>query len=239
MILRMLLALALAGPTGCIPTSDTPKPEAPDSVELRSYAIPSGYGDTMQSLLQRALRSGDGPVGRVTEGPGNTILVLAPASVQAGVTALVDSLPDAPAAERKPAAIELRYWLVKGESADGGATHSRPPQLAEALTAIEQQHGSPLTFELVAGATLTSNEGDHARSKTGSAEFRHTASLVPHSGEVLAQIEIEIGDIDIETRVQLSAGQTVVLAQLGDFDDRNGVYDRLYAIVQPTVTPGG
>src|SRR5690348_10203622 len=107
---------------GCSPAAPVAEP-----VELRSWALPQGYTERVVRSLDRLLGSGDEAVGHATEGPGGSLLVVAPRGVLAGVDALVRETTEH-ASPPAPHNIEIQYWVVRGVRASEA---SRGPGLDE------------------------------------------------------------------------------------------------------------
>ena len=63
-----------------------------DPAELRTYQVPQEYQNDLRDMLQDALGSGDARIGRVTEGPGGTLLVVAPERIQEGMDRMARAL---------------------------------------------------------------------------------------------------------------------------------------------------
>ena len=86
-----------------------------EPAELRIYQVPQEYQQDLRDMLQSALGNGDTRIGRVTNGPGGTLLVVAPAPIQAGIQQILDAGFEAPPASSP---VTLTYWLVVGRPVD-------------------------------------------------------------------------------------------------------------------------
>ncbi len=101
--------------TGCgvqVP-ADPPAP-----VELRAYQVPPEYQEELRGMLQGAMILGEDEVlGRVTNGPGGTLVVAAPGRIQDGIEQILGSGFEAPAI---PTPVRLTYWFLAGRALDPG-----------------------------------------------------------------------------------------------------------------------
>ena len=78
---------------------------------LRTYQVPPDYQDDLRDMLQSVLVLGQTRLGRVTNGPGGTLLVVAPPRLQNGVQQILDAGFEAPPVARP---VKLTYWLLVG-----------------------------------------------------------------------------------------------------------------------------
>ncbi len=114
--------------------------------ELRTYQVPQEYQQDLRDMLQSALLgTGDARTGRVTNGPGGTLLVVAPARIQAGIQQILDTGFEAPPASSP---IRLTYWFLVGRPVEPAqaepfsmAGRSRVPQLEPVLRQIAAAQG--------------------------------------------------------------------------------------------------
>ena len=193
--------------------------EAP--AELRTYQVPADYQDDLRDMLRSALGTGDTRLGRVTNGPGGTLLVVAPPRLQRGVQQILDAGFEVPPVASP---VTLSYWFLVGRPAESsGATtpfsvigRRAPPQLEPVLAQIAAAQG-PTEFWLLEEVQLTSMPQNRA---VTSSRFVQVAQRATRTGEeVVADIEISFGTYHLESRVSLWAGQLLVLGQSG-FDGR-------------------
>lgn len=212
-----------------------------ESMELKVYAVPGGFKDEIRQQLSSAMR--DAVVGRVTAGPGDTVIVVAPASFQTGVERTIREFEQLGAPPPPPAPVELRYWLVVGRplgerGAEGPVVVSGAnpmTELGRVLQSIAEVEG-PTEFTLLDRVDLTSLEPKpaSARGKFAQIEQRTTRS----DGRVVAEILVNLDANEIRTQVVLEQGQFVVLGQaryggrssriFGDGDDG---YATLYYVM--------
>ena len=190
-----------------------------DAVMLVSYSVPEGKEEMAQNILSSVLWRKDSPVGRVHRGGAGMIHVVAPASVQAGVADFVKPIATAP--QRAPATIQMDYWRV-AVAADGSPS-STLPEIKEALDAV----GANKTFKVMSHKTLLSQEGHHAENR--SRDFRVEQNIARDADGIVGNLGLksEIGEVD--TRVRLKVGQSLVLGQLGPTDGP------VYYVVRATV----
>ena len=198
-------------------------------MEVRTYEVPEAYQDDLRGMLQSALRPvGDNPnpMGRVINGPGSTLLVTAPARLQAGIEQVLSRDLDERPVSRP---VSLTYWILVGRPRDssqsaqpfsvvGGAI----PQLEPVLAQIANAEGSR-DFALLEQVQLTSvNQGP--ANATG--QFFSVRQQTARSGEkVVVSVNIDgwgtafrgtMGPPPgLESRVVLEVGQFLVLGRTG------------------------
>ena len=205
---------------GCELSPPRPVPmEVVDGVEpaeMRTYQVPTEYQNDLRDMLQDALGRGDDRVGRVTEGPGGTLLVVAPERIQAGIEQILSMGFEAPPAASP---ITLTYWFLVGRPVDpaqaspfsvaGGADVRR---LETVLTQIATAQG-PTEFALLDEMQLTSMSQSNAEARSRIARVEQTAARV--GNQVVVDFDIVYGGNVFRSRVSLEAGQFLVLGQAG------------------------
>ena len=187
-----------------------------EQAELRTYRVPPDYQDDLRVMLDSAMRVGDTRLGRVTSGPGGTLLVVAPPRLQAGVRQILDVGFEAPPVASP---VTLSYWFLVGRPTESSGPEpfsmvgrGAPPQLESVLTQIASAQG-PTEFSLLEDIQLTSMLQDSAEA-TG--RFTRLAQRVTRTAEqVVVDVEISFGSNSLESRVSLEAGQFLVLGRSG------------------------
>jgi len=185
--------------------------------ELRTYQVPQEYQQDLRDMLQSALLgTGDARIGRVTNGPGGTLLVVAPARIQAGIQQILDTGFEAPPASSP---IRLTYWFLVGRPVEPAqaepfsmAGRSRVPQLEPVLRQIAAAQG-PTEFTLLEEIQLTlmSQNRAETRSRVGRVE----QYAVRIGEQVVVDVEITYTRNLFLSRVSLKTGQYLVLGQAG------------------------
>jgi hypothetical protein len=192
--------------------------EQREPVVLETYKVPQGLESDVRSMLHTVMGGSESPVGRVTSGPGGTIVVVAPESLHAGVERLIAELAalDAPA---QPVPVELTYWFVVGRPVpDLPAGHRTAPGsklevLAPVLEEIAQSQG-PMEFRLLERLELASMGEIHATLSGTMARVQQRALVVQDN--VVADLQINVVGLGgVETRVKLKPEQFLVLGQSG------------------------
>lgn len=233
-----LLLTACWGP----PPDRTAAPSAAPELELVTYSVAPAASPKVQGILRRLLRpSDDDAVGTYAEAPGGRIAVLAPATVQSGVAAMLAEVGTAESADPAPANLRFTYWMVSGTPADAqpGPVSAELRPLADTLAAIAGWDG-PQFFRLVGHTTLTSIDGDRAEAASRRLQVAQIASIDPATGHILADIDLELrldspgSSPEMETRVQLQPGQTLILSTLDGGDAGSGHF---YLVVRADILP--
>src|SRR5205085_12243923 len=113
-----------------------------------------------------------------------------------------------------PPTIGFSYWLVIGKkSKDAGAVPADLSEIAPALQAIQKSDG-PVSFSSFEKLTLLSQSDESAEQQSGRHTFiRQRATL--HEKNVIADLKLQNGGQQLETRVQIAPGQLLVLGQSG------------------------
>ncbi len=224
---------------GALSACDAPQQAletARNDMVLETYTVPEGYSGQLENALGRVLytQKEQPSNGRVIAGPNGQIVVVAPESIQTGVRSLVDQLQAELPAASAPSNVRINYWLVRGKHAEEASPPQLDPAIDGALQAIYDAEG-PLEFSLRARKSLMSMDGDRANISGGELQISQTASVDAGTGTILADLEIEASrGVGIETRIQVSSGQVVVLGEAGDFGNGKA-YDTLFYIVQPQI----
>lgn len=217
-LLASMSYIACATPAGSLPA------DAPEAVELKTYDVPEEYKDDLRSMLRSALESEGNTVGRVSSGPGGTLLVVAPPRIQAGVREILSKGFEAPPVA---APVKLNYWLVVGRAV--APSSGKPPVsivggrsipvLEPVLHEITRAQG-PAEFAVLEQFQLTSVS--QARAQTGG-RFARVHQLATRTAEqIVADVQITLKDNSIQSQVMLEKGTFVVLGQAG-FGGKRGL----------------
>ncbi|MCB9686817.1 MAG: hypothetical protein H6738_13165 [Alphaproteobacteria bacterium] len=213
----LLPALFLA--IGC---SQPAPPEHVPAV-LRTWDLPPGAAPRLVASLDRVLRD----QGDATEGPGGSLVVVGPATVVAGVDAVVKRVVDGPPPP-PPSNVDLRWWFVRGEPA---AETTRGPGL-EALSATLDTlvaTDGPMALSLVATRDLRTLDGQQGQIEDQDLKLTQIASIEPTSRTVIADVEVGVGPAaEVRTRLALKDGTVAVLSQTGGAGS-------LYILVRPEI----
>jgi hypothetical protein len=191
---------------------------------LRTYKVPPANQDELRGVLETVVATpveGDTRLGRVTDGPGGTLLVVAPPRIQGGIEEIVAAGFDAPIV---PNSVRLTYWFLVGRplalsrgtqpfSIAGGTSL---PQLEPVLSQIAAAQG-PTEFSLLDTVALTSMAGRPAQVQGRFFQVAQTATT--RSGRIIADIHVtpppgRDGN-RVSSRVMLEQGQYLVLGQAG------------------------
>ncbi len=189
-----------------------------EPAEMRSYQVPQEYQNDLRDMLQDALGRGDDRVGRVTEGPGGTLLVVAPERIQAGFQQILDA-----GFEASPASspITLTYWLLVGRPVTvsaGAPSYSVAgtrdlQQLEPVLTQLATAQG-PTEFTLLEVIELTATSQSSAGAQGRFTQVEQTATRT--GSQVVANVDISIRTGNrFRSQVTLDVGQFLVLGQAG------------------------
>lgn len=217
---RLIALLAVAGTILSASCRDSaPRDAASAAVEMKVYAVPALRSDEVRSMLQSAL-GGDNPVGRVTPGPGDTLVVVAPAQVQEGVRGLISGL-DAVEPKAEPLQLTISYWMVVGRPLqkappDGPgyvvSGDSKLTAIESALATIVATQG-PTEFTLMEKVQITALNSDRgiARGRRASVEQR----ISEVDGRVTGDVAVHVGGNALDTRIALESGQLLVMGQVG------------------------
>lgn len=223
-----LMTLALVG---CEPqhASQPATPATSDgALTLRTYQLPPGHGEKVRPILANLLKRGDDdPVGRTAVAPGDRLLVLAPASIHAGVEQFLKEMKTSDAPLEPPPTIALTHWLVvanPGPSPEpdrcgpkGFQCLRGGPEVIKAIEAVDATHapGDSMHYALLEQLTIRSLEGEQARLNGGAAMVSQRAGTA--GGKIIADLEIRVmrkNGQELDTRLQFAPNQTVVLGQV-------------------------
>ena len=205
---------------------------------LRSYSVAPELGTELTTIINGVLRRGDEmpPVGRVTLGPGGQLIVAAPEEIHEGIEKMLGDIKSA--TPEPPPMIKITYWIMAGSPVEKTRWPSRLKELEPALESIVSAEG-PTAFTLVEKSQIYSLSGEQGKIETRLFWIRQTATA--RESQILASINLNdrgIGGGDIDTRVNLSPGQLLVLGQsalpesIGGREDTNS---SLYIIVRALV----
>ena len=256
-LIASLMLILLIPATGChdhlLPPSPQETPPQPTSVPdisdpapkliLQTYTVPKGYGEKLRPILSRLLKDDKQQVGKIVFIPENELVVVAPAGIHKGITELLAKIENFPPL-KTPKTIEINYWLVLGtpsssENLQPDALGDK--RLAPALKTITKQQGN-MAFALMEHLSVRSLSDERIFLKGRTTTINHTASL--HNNTVIADVNINVdvrmNNPQLNTRLQTTPGQLVVLGQAGYNQHRNseeGTEDNsvLYFIIQTTV----
>ena len=190
-----------------------------EPVELRIHEVPAEVRDDLSSMLRSVLGSGETRLGRVTDGPGATIIVVAPPRIQAGVQQLMEADFETP---RTPSPIKLTYWFLVGRpmaaseaaepfSVAGGRSL---PLLEPVLSQIAGAQG-PTEFSLLEEIQLTSMSQAGGRASGKFALVNQTATRTAEQVVSFVEINLIGTSNSFQSRVVLDVGQFLVIGQAG------------------------
>ncbi len=221
---RLALALAALLVTACPPrAAEAPPPNGapPANLVLRSYDVPNNGAERLRGVLKELLwlnangkEASTTYIGRADVAPDGRLLVLAPESVQEGVRALVTSVSTKPV--KPPGTLRLAYWAVLGapNKGDPAPLEEALKEVAPALAEVEKTDGRQ-TFSLLEKLSSSALSGERAWLSGRDVNVYQYASI--EQGVVVAEVKVERPRLGqrYEARVQLKAGQLVVLASAG------------------------
>jgi hypothetical protein len=226
---------------GCAPA--TPSGSAPPPVVLRTWELPPGYAPRLVGSLQRVLDE----QGRAQEGPGGSLMVVAPAKVLDGVDVVVRSALDAPAAP-PPRNVEVEYWLVRGVPAAEASRGAGLDALGAVLDTIQMTDG-PLALTLAGTRRLRTLDGDRGTLEDDALKISQTVGIEPGARTIVADVGVRVpygmsestarftGSVylqtEVQTRLSVASGAVAVLSQAG-FPSEEGP-SSLYLLVRPTI----
>jgi hypothetical protein len=224
--LPFLLALGCASPL---------PPAAPPPAQLRTWDLPPGYAGRLVGSLQRVLE----PEGRAQEGPGGSLVVVAPAGVLAGVDDVVRRATAGPAAP-PPRNVEVEYWVVRGVRAGEPARAPELDALGAALDTIQATDG-PLALSLVTHRRLRTLDGDRGEIEDDALKITQVVGVEPGGDTIVADTRISVPFVpgepypasEVSTRLAIRSGTVAVLSQTGFPSDQGA--SSLYLLVRPTV----
>lgn len=222
------LAVAIACCTACGRAASADGPET--ALELRSYEVPEAYRNEIKAQLRYVLQGSEASqVGRVAEGTGNRLIVLAPAEIHEGLRSLLHDLEGAGPVPPPPQ-VRLTYWLVMGWPAPAEAATGRPfivsgpaglREIEPALAGIAEAQG-PTEFRLLERMEIVSTGQDWARARGRLAGVGQRTAV---NGEaVVAELDISLGRQSLATEVVIRPGQHLVLGQTGATDEASRAF---------------
>jgi len=189
-----------------------------EPAELRTYQVPPDYQDDLRGMLDSVLRVGDTRLGRVTKGPGGTLLVVAPSRLQDGIRDILDT-----GFEVSPLGpVKLTYWLVVGRPVDGvpaGEPFSvrgrrGVPQLEPVFRQIATVQGAT-EFALLEEIQITSMSQDQGRAFGKFARVEQTATRTGDAVVAFVSINLVVTGNMFASQVVLEPGQFLVVGQAG------------------------
>ncbi len=186
---------------------------------LQSYDLPKGHEKRAFGMLRSVLASGDDAIGRISMGPGGKAVILAPASIHAGIAQVIQELAAVPT-EQAVLAIRLDFWLVLGRQSE--ASMIEIPELAPVLTSLVEAQG-PMRFTLLEKVSLLSGDGERASGNGRVLWVEQNTSLVENGAVMVElnlhanrQVEGRASQVQkLNTRLVLAPERTVILGQVG------------------------
>ncbi len=230
--MRIVVALALCALCACNPAA-APAPAAPELV-LTHHHVPNGGAREVAFAINRVI-GGEGMGASAVEG-ADRVVVVAPASVQQGVSGLIEELTSNAGAASSPRGVELTYWVVSGVPGDGSG--EIPHGINDATVQAIRAHHGPQTLTLVGSRTLRSIAGEMAMAKTDGLEVEQRVAVAPDGATIVAELSIRDREgSSIDTVVRLHSDQMLVLGELGGRRD-GPEGEHVYYIVRGVVTDG-
>jgi hypothetical protein len=220
-VLAASLTLVACGPSLTRATAQ----EGPEPAVLRTYQVASEQQDEVYNALRLALgNNGENALGRVSRGPGGSLVVVAPERIQDGVQGIVDAgfeeAPPTDEASSRP--IRVTYSIVAGRPLDSAAQPvtvrgRRFPRLDDVFAQIATAQG-PTEFVVLEEIAVTSTNQVPARVWGRLANVDQTVSR--RGDGIVASIEIQrnvpTSPVNrFESQVTLRVGQVLVLGQAG------------------------
>lgn len=207
-----LLLLSLLCLTACFPRTENTV-ESPSV--LRSYTVPAHAAERLRPVLHDLMHVSFGKdserfLGRAEVGPDGKLLVLAPESVQAGVSNLLATVTDK--SFPTPGTIRLDYWVISGARGKSTEHGAELAEIAAALGEIEKNDG-PTAFTLVEKLSVSSMENERGSIDGRDAKVRQRTQV--ESGQVIADVDIERFNQHVNARVRIKPGVVAVLASAG------------------------
>jgi len=238
--LSMFIASVLAlGLTACEPQrapTQAPPASSGSDLTLRTYDVPPGHGPKLRPILANLLKRGDEPIGRTALAPDGRLVVLAPASIHEGVAAFLKDAKKDDGAIKPPPTIALSYWLVvaaPGSSPDAQRCGPKGlkclragPDLIKAVEAVDATHGpdaGKMHYDLLEHLSVRSMDSEHANLHGAAAHIHQRAAVV--GDKIIADLEVKVMRPQapgVETRLQFSPEQTVILGQVAFREDPKG-----------------
>ncbi|MCP3977819.1 MAG: hypothetical protein GY716_00620 [bacterium] len=215
-ILSLAACVALVGGAAFCGRPNAVPTDSNEQVLLRTYEVPMEHRDALRNMLRSVLGSEENRIGRVSNGPGGTLLVVAPAQIQAGIQGILAKGFEVPPV---PGPVKLTYWLLVGRplaSPSEGpfkmAGGPVPTRLDPTLARIASAQG-PSEFSLLETFELTSMSQERAHASGAFARITQRASR--SGSQVVADLEIVLDNNVFKSRVMLESEQVLVLGQSG------------------------
>jgi hypothetical protein len=235
--LVLLGACHFGEPSAAAPT---PPGGIPANLVLRTYDVPGDGAAQVRAVLKDVFWIGsDGKdsnkyLGRSEVGPNGKLVVVASEGVQEGVKAFIDTLGQQP--PRPAPTIATNYWLVIGTPGKSGPTPAALAEVVPALQQIEKSDGA-MEFSLGEKLTLTQVSGETAKVVGREAQVRQIVAA--HGAEISAEMSVDHLGRRFESRVNLSSGQTLVLASAGtNTKDKDDVQRSVYVLMRASLHDG-
>lgn len=231
----VVLTAAVVILAGCGATANHDAGAPP--LQLKAYRVPANESEAIASKLGAVLESPEFRAGtrthagmRVTQPFPGTVLVLAPASLQASIGS---AIADMQAASTKQAGVsaasgpvQVRFWLVDaipGKGEDSVALKPLSATLDHLRTALGPTHFT--VVGAVSAAGTLGERGQIASSGQGQFNFKATPGA---DGAVDLQVAYSNPDhtsgiANLDTAISVNPGQLVVLAQAPQVRGVNGV----------------
>ena len=247
LIPALLIALGLTALCGCQQGAEAPivttsaTVTSPEPI-IQSYTVPDGQQNKITSVLRTLIAVGSDAPGRVTQAPGNRVVVVAPPRLQESVGLFLEDLKENSPPASPPQSLAFDYWLVMGKAAAETDTSSLQ-SLKAPLEAIARSEG-PMAYTLIEKLSVMSVDSESAEVKGQHTKVHHTASA--NDGVILARTSIQApSGTEVSTMVQIKPDQFLVLGQLGLDAELAGRFDpdgrdpeasaRLFIIVRATL----
>jgi len=217
------------GMVGCEP-HPAPQPTVPLSstdMTLRTYKLPPGHGPKIRPILSNLLKNGDQQVGRTALAPDDRLVVLAPDSIHRGIEVFLKDLNASSTPLKPPPTVALTHWLVvaaPGPSPDescgpkGLQCLRGGPEVVKAVEAVDKSNGAgsgPMHYTLLEQLSIRSMDSEHAELDGATAHIKQRATV--EGGKIVADLNVRVmrrNAAGIETRLQFSPNQTVILGQV-------------------------
>ena len=212
-IVLLLTALStLACRSERSPAPPAAEPRGPEMV-LRTYPVPSGTGQEIRSILDNVFAGleKDKLLARASLSPDGRLVVVGPPGIQDGVKSFLDEVGKAPPPAAPPT-VEITYWLVAGRRTQKYAAGPGLKDVEKVLAAVADADG-PMEFTLVERLRLTSLSSERGFAQGQTAEVSQQATVT--GGTLVADLSVTAKPAIIQTRVQLTPGQTLVLGEAG------------------------
>lgn len=201
-----------------------------DPVIMRSYEVPAEIATEVQGALVYVLSRGasEASLGRVSLLPNGHLVVTAPASVQAGVSHILQQIGDTRPTPTPTIGFDL--WVVTATPGPAAQASDALEEIEPALAAIRTARG-PLTFELLEKLSTATRSGHEPSSVHGaSSRMQIRASL--RKGEqdqpmVAAELHASVLAgfntlTEFKAATEMRPGELLVIGQSALADQRSG-----------------